>query len=87
MKVMGIDEAGRGCVLGPLVVGSFVVDGVDDVTLRGAGADDSKAMSAARRLAARAALEPLGTPGWCWSPPHRSTRATSTTSKRSPSST
>lgn len=62
MRIMGIDEAGRGCVLGPLVVGSFVVDGVSDEVLRQAGANDSKAMSAKRRVAARTALQPLGQP-------------------------
>ena len=60
MRIMGIDEAGRGCVLGPLVVAGFVVDGVDDAALREAGAGDSKALSPARRDAAREALGLLG---------------------------
>jgi len=62
MRVLGIDEAGRGCVLGPLVVAGFLSEDPDEVELRSAGANDSKAMSARKRVAARAALEPLGTP-------------------------
>lgn len=58
---MGIDEAGRGCVLGDLVIGAFVCDDPDDHDLRDAGATDSKALSAPRRVAARAALQALGT--------------------------
>ncbi|MEM6931637.1 MAG: ribonuclease HII, partial [Myxococcota bacterium] len=57
---MGIDEAGRGCVLGDLVIGAFVCDDPDDMVLREAGANDSKALSPARRLAAREALAPHG---------------------------
>jgi ribonuclease HII len=61
MRVLGIDEAGRGCVLGALYVGAFVADGVDDATLRAAGADDSKKLSPKRRIAAREKLAALGT--------------------------
>lgn len=60
MRVMGIDEAGRGCVLGELVIAAFIADGVDDEQLKQAGARDSKAVSAKRRLAARDALADLG---------------------------
>lgn len=61
MRVLGMDEAGRGCVLGPLVVGAFfLVDG-EQATLRAAGANDSKILSAQRRAEARARLETLGT--------------------------
>lgn len=58
MRILGIDEAGRGSVLGPLVVGSFLWqagEGFDPAStssqaaLREAGADDSKALSAKRR--------------------------------------
>lgn len=71
MRVLGIDEAGRGCVLGDLVVCGFLVHAPDDaapgelaphdLALRAAGADDSKAMTPARRLEVREALRPLGT--------------------------
>ena len=60
MRHLGIDEAGRGCVLGDLFVGAFWVDDVPDTTLSNAGAADSKKLSAKRRLAAREQLTPLG---------------------------
>lgn len=59
MRILGIDEAGRGCVLGPLVVGAFCTER-PEAELREAGADDSKKLSAKKRVAVRAALEPLG---------------------------
>jgi ribonuclease HII len=61
MRTLGIDEAGRGCVLGPLVVGAFLIEDVDEATLAAAGAADSKRLSAKRRRAAREALSKLGT--------------------------
>jgi len=61
MRILGIDEAGRGCVLGPLFVAGFLTE-TDDDTLRAAGATDSKKLSAKRRVAAREALGSLGTP-------------------------
>jgi ribonuclease HII len=61
MRVLGIDEAGRGCVLGPLVVAGYVIDGVHDDVLRAAGAADSKTLSPKRRDEARERLAPLGT--------------------------
>lgn len=60
MRVLGIDEAGRGCVLGDLVVGAFFAVDPDDAVLREAGADDSKKLSAKRRRAAREKLGELG---------------------------
>ncbi len=74
MKILGLDEAGRGCVLGDLVVGGFVFDLVGlartigpadlplQAALRAAGADDSKALSARRRVEVREALRALGEP-------------------------
>lgn len=61
MRVLGIDEAGRGCVLGSLIVGAFLMDPLDDAALLAAGAADSKAISHKRRVAARAPLSALGT--------------------------
>lgn len=61
MRILGLDEAGRGCVLGPLVMGGFFIDGRDQEELRRAGAADSKALSAARREAALPGLLALGT--------------------------
>ena len=60
MKTLGLDEAGRGCVLGPLVVGGFLAEEKDADTLRDAGADDSKKLSHKRRIKIREALGPLG---------------------------
>lgn len=60
MRVLGIDEAGRGCVLGALYVGAFVTDDVPDALLLEAGAADSKALTPAKRLRARALLAELG---------------------------
>jgi ribonuclease HII len=60
MRVLGLDEAGRGCVLGPLVVGGFLWEGGDQARLREAGADDSKALRPARR---RALVDALGAMG------------------------
>jgi ribonuclease HII len=44
---MGIDEAGRGPVIGPLVICGFVYD--ESVDLRALGAKDSKQLSPTRR--------------------------------------
>lgn len=60
-RVLGIDEAGRGCVFGDLVVAGFFVEVLDDAALRAAGADDSKRIAADRRSEVRAALQGLGT--------------------------
>lgn len=59
MRVLGLDEAGRGCVLGPLVVGAFCPT-VDDDALRALGVTDSKALSPRRREAIAAALPGCG---------------------------
>lgn len=60
MRILGIDEAGRGCVLGSLFVAGFVIDGVSDDLLVEAGAGDSKAIRPDRRLIARERLRALG---------------------------
>lgn len=69
MRILGLDEAGRGSVLGPLVVGGFLWDAPADAALRDAaaqaplrelGADDSKAIRPARREEIRRALDPVG---------------------------
>ena len=60
MKVLGIDEAGRGCVLGALVIGAFLAEVGSDDALTAAGAADSKKLSAKRRYAARTTLAAVG---------------------------
>ncbi|MFT4625302.1 MAG: ribonuclease HII [Myxococcota bacterium] len=60
-RILGIDEAGRGCVLGALMVGAYIADDGTDAVLRAAGADDSKKLSAKRRVEARERLRALGT--------------------------
>lgn len=60
MRILGIDEAGRGCVLGSLYVGAFVIDDVSDERLTAAGACDSKSIKADKRLAVRERLRGLG---------------------------
>lgn len=60
MRILGLDEAGRGCVLGPLVVGGFVCEPEGFQALEAAGVDDSKALSAKKRVRIRAVLPGLG---------------------------
>jgi ribonuclease HII len=57
MRIMGLDEAGRGCVLGPLVVGAFTMEATDVAAVQATGATDSKKLSAKRR---EALIDPLG---------------------------
>jgi ribonuclease HII len=60
MKTLGLDEAGRGCVLGPLVVGAYCVEDADIPKVKTAGATDSKRLSAKKR---DSLIEPLGALG------------------------
>ncbi|MFH1464135.1 MAG: ribonuclease HII [Pseudomonadota bacterium] len=60
MLVMGIDEAGRGAVLGPLVLGAYTCDEAALDAVKATGATDSKLLSPARR---RALVAPLGALG------------------------
>ena len=48
-RVMGIDEAGRGCVIGPMVICGVVIRHDEIDALVEIGAKDSKALSAQRR--------------------------------------
>ncbi|MCR4404746.1 MAG: ribonuclease HII [Candidatus Acetothermia bacterium] len=49
MRILGIDEAGRGPVLGPLVVAGVLISGQDEPRLKSLGVRDSKALSRERR--------------------------------------
>ena len=60
MKILGLDEAGRGCVLGPLVVGAYCCEADNLEALAATGATDSKALSARKRETILAKLPPLG---------------------------
>jgi ribonuclease HII len=51
MRVAGVDEAGRGCVIGPLVVAGAVFDEEDLPHLTEMGVRDSKMLTPKRRLA------------------------------------
>jgi ribonuclease HII len=59
-RILGIDEAGRGSVLGPLVVGGFLIDRARAEQLTTIGAKDSKALSPARRERVYEDLPSLG---------------------------
>lgn len=57
---LGIDEAGRGSVLGPLVVGGFLVDPGRLDEVKAAGARDSKALTVSRREEVHRAIGQVG---------------------------
>lgn len=59
-KVLGIDEAGRGSVLGPLVVGGFLAERNRLDELGGLGVRDSKLLSRPRREALFDLLKEVG---------------------------
>ena len=46
---IGIDEAGRGPVIGPLVVGALLIPETDEQLLKDAGITDSKLLSKEKR--------------------------------------
>ncbi|UCE97074.1 MAG: ribonuclease HII [Candidatus Bathyarchaeota archaeon] len=45
MQILGIDEAGRGCVLGPLVIAGVLIDNESQSKLLDLGVKDSKLLS------------------------------------------
>jgi ribonuclease HII len=49
MRILGIDEAGRGCVMGPLVVAGVLTDERGQSELTRLGVKDSKLLSGRRR--------------------------------------
>lgn len=60
MKVLGIDEAGRGPVLGPLVMVGFLIDEERIKTLREIGVKDSKLLTPHKREELIGQLEDMG---------------------------
>lgn len=59
-RILGLDEAGRGSVLGPLVIGGFLCDAESLARLRDVGVRDSKLLAPRRRQEVRAQLDTLG---------------------------
>jgi ribonuclease HII len=59
--ILGLDEAGRGCVLGDLVVGAFLVKESDLKLLQQTGVTDSKKLSAKKREHILTQLPSIGT--------------------------
>jgi len=49
MRILGVDEAGRGCVMGPLVIAGVLVDEKSQPKLVELGVKDSKLLSRRRR--------------------------------------
>lgn len=49
MRILGVDDAGRGCVIGPLVVAGVLMDGNCQSKLVELGVKDSKLLSPRRR--------------------------------------
>ena len=60
MKILGLDEAGRGCVLGALFVGAFCFDDSKSDLLDATGATDSKKLSAKKRKIILEKIKPIG---------------------------
>ena len=60
-RILGIDEAGRGCVLGGLYVGAFLTTLEAIPHLEAAGVTDSKRLSPRRRETLRRLLPEYGT--------------------------
>lgn len=58
-RVLGIDEAGRGCVLGSLVFGAVLVTAEGEASLASLGVRDSKRLSPKRRQALLPGIEGL----------------------------
>ena len=71
-KIAGVDEAGRGCAIGPLVVAGAIFDEKTLQTLQDIGVKDSKMLSVKKRDALKPAIEELAIriqyfelPPWC----------------------
>lgn len=60
VKVLGIDEAGRGPVLGSMFIGGFLIEENDTSKLEDIGAKDSKKLSDKKRESIRDKLDSIG---------------------------
>ena len=59
-KILGIDEAGRGPVIGSMFVGGFMIDESDMERLEDLGVKDSKKLSNRKRESIRKELDSIG---------------------------
>ena len=59
-KVLGIDEAGRGPVIGSMFIGGFLIDEEDLQELENLGVKDSKKLSDKKRESLRKKIDSLG---------------------------
>ena len=59
MKVLGIDEAGKGCIIGPLVMCGYLIDESKIHELKRLGAKDSKLVAAKKRKGIAKNLEKI----------------------------
>mmetsp|Transcript_16514 Transcript_16514/g.33739 ORF Transcript_16514/g.33739 Transcript_16514/m.33739 type:complete len:300 (-) Transcript_16514:368-1267(-) len=64
--ILGIDEAGRGPVLGPMVYAAAFCRRSDSERLRAMGCDDSKVLTPEKREAIRSELERVPNDGETW---------------------
>ena len=60
MKILGIDEAGRGCVLGDLFVGAYCCTEDELIEAKKTGVTDSKKLSPKKRKSIFAQLQKIG---------------------------
>ena len=49
MRILGVDDAGRGCVMGPLVIAGVLIDESSQPKLIELGVKDSKLLTPSRR--------------------------------------
>lgn len=59
MRIAGVDEAGRGCVIGPLVIAGVVFDEAQVPSLRKIGVKDSKKLSRKKRVSLEAEIKEM----------------------------
>ena len=60
IRILGIDESGRGAVLGPLVVCGFLIDEKDEKKLKKIGVKDSKKLTPKKREELASKIEEVG---------------------------
>jgi len=59
MKLLGIDDAGRGPVIGPMTLAGVIIDGEQESEIKALNAKDSKLLSPLQRKKIAEALKPL----------------------------